>query len=147
MEEIAAQQEDGAPGKKKRKKRKKKAKGAGEDAEAESEGPAIYQGPPKIEVIKMLYFHSNQKQKQFISIFKFLIYQIIRLSDYLDYWMENHFCWVFLMSCQDEEEFPGLTLALTVNDRLITSSNPAKLCNEVHTISCFSSQIRSHNHF
>lgn len=71
-EDIAAQQEDGAPGKKKRKKRKKKAKGAGEDAEAESEGPAIYQGPPKIEVIKMLYFHSNQEPKQFISIFKFL---------------------------------------------------------------------------
>lgn len=51
------------------------------------------------------------------------------------------------MCCQDEEEFPGLTLALTVNDRLITSSNAAKLCNEVHTISCFSSQIHSHNHF
>lgn len=47
---MAAQQEDGAPGKKKRKKKKKKAKGAGEDAEAESEGPAVYQEPPKFEV-------------------------------------------------------------------------------------------------
>ncbi|XP_045892059.1 selenocysteine insertion sequence-binding protein 2-like [Micropterus dolomieu] len=31
---------------------------------------------------------------------------------------------------EDEEEFPGLTLALTGTDRLITSSNIAKLCNE-----------------
>ncbi|XP_070760781.1 selenocysteine insertion sequence-binding protein 2 [Enoplosus armatus] len=80
-EEMAAQQEEGAPGKKKRKKKKKKAKGAGEDAEAEAEGKfsTIYQEPPKFE---------------------------------------------------DEEEFPGLTLALTGIDRLITSSNAAKLCNE-----------------
>ncbi|XP_041792452.1 selenocysteine insertion sequence-binding protein 2-like [Chelmon rostratus] len=79
MEEIASQQEEGAPGKKKRKKKKKKAKGAGEDAEAESQEPANYQEPPKFE---------------------------------------------------DEEEFPGLTLALTGTNRLITSSNAAKLCNE-----------------
>ncbi|XP_073322118.1 selenocysteine insertion sequence-binding protein 2 [Pagrus major] len=46
-EEIAAQHEDGAPGKRKRKKKKKKAKG--EDAEAESEEPAYYQEPPKFE--------------------------------------------------------------------------------------------------
>ncbi|XP_076587844.1 uncharacterized protein LOC143321414 [Chaetodon auriga] len=49
MEEIASQQEEGAPGKKKRKKKKKKAKGAGEDAEAESGEPANYQEPPKFE--------------------------------------------------------------------------------------------------
>ncbi|XP_044051244.1 selenocysteine insertion sequence-binding protein 2-like [Siniperca chuatsi] len=78
-EEMAAQQEEGAPGKKKRKKKNKKAKGAGEDGEAESEGPAIYQEPPKFE---------------------------------------------------DEEEFPGLTLALTGTNRLITSRNAAQLCNE-----------------
>ncbi|XP_070690338.1 selenocysteine insertion sequence-binding protein 2 [Pempheris klunzingeri] len=77
--EIAAQQEEGAPGKKKRKKKKKKSRGGGEDAEDESEGPAIYQEPPKFE---------------------------------------------------DEEEFPDLTLALSGIDRLITSSNAAKLCNE-----------------
>ncbi|XP_040010729.1 selenocysteine insertion sequence-binding protein 2-like isoform X2 [Xiphias gladius] len=79
MEEMAEQQEEGAPGKKKRKKKKKKAKGAGEDAEVESEEPAIYQELPKFE---------------------------------------------------DEEEFPGLTPALTGTDRLISSSNAAKLCNE-----------------
>ncbi|XP_070821454.1 selenocysteine insertion sequence-binding protein 2 [Chaetodon trifascialis] len=49
MEEIASQQEEGAPGKKKRKKKKKKAKGAGEDTEAESEEPVNYQEPPKFE--------------------------------------------------------------------------------------------------
>ncbi|KAM9360913.1 uncharacterized protein ABDE67_001543 [Symphorus nematophorus] len=48
-EEIAAQLENGAPGKKKRKKKKKAAKGAGEDAEAEAEEPANYQEPPKFE--------------------------------------------------------------------------------------------------
>ncbi|XP_031161856.1 selenocysteine insertion sequence-binding protein 2 isoform X1 [Sander lucioperca] len=79
MDEIAAQQEEGTPGKKKRKKKKKKAKG--EDAETESEEPAMYQEPPKFE---------------------------------------------------DEEEFPGLTPALTRTDRLITSSYAATLCNEVH---------------
>ncbi|XP_040897407.1 selenocysteine insertion sequence-binding protein 2-like [Toxotes jaculatrix] len=79
MEEMAAQQEEEAPGKKKRKKKKKKAKGAGEDAEAESLELAVYQEPPKFE---------------------------------------------------DEEEFPGLTNALTGTDRLISSSNAAKLCNE-----------------
>ncbi|XP_049907089.1 selenocysteine insertion sequence-binding protein 2-like [Epinephelus moara] len=78
-EEMAAQQDEGAPGKKKRKKKKKKAKGAGEDAEAESEEPVLYQEPPKFE---------------------------------------------------DEEEFPGLTPAVTVTDRLITSSYAAKLCNQ-----------------
>lgn len=79
-EEMTAQQEDGAPGKKKRKKKKKKkAKGVDEDAEAESDGPDIYQEPPKFE---------------------------------------------------DEDEFPGLTLALTGINRLTTSSNTAKLCNE-----------------
>nr|XP_046241349.1 selenocysteine insertion sequence-binding protein 2-like [Scatophagus argus] len=49
MEEIAAQHEEGTPGKKKRKKKKKKTKGAGEDADSESEEPAIYQEPPKFE--------------------------------------------------------------------------------------------------
>lgn len=78
-EEMTAQQEEGAPGKKKRKKKKKKSKGAGEDAEAEAEEPAMYQAPPKFE---------------------------------------------------DEEEFPGLTPALTGADRLTTSSYAAKLCNE-----------------
>ncbi|XP_051279031.1 selenocysteine insertion sequence-binding protein 2 [Dicentrarchus labrax] len=78
-DDILAQQEDGAPGKKKRKKKKKKAKGAGEDVEAESEGPPTYQEPPKFE---------------------------------------------------DEEEFPGLTVAFTGIDRFLTSSNAAKLCNE-----------------
>ncbi|XP_031705455.1 selenocysteine insertion sequence-binding protein 2 isoform X1 [Anarrhichthys ocellatus] len=78
-EEMAAEQEEGAPGKRKRKKKKKKPKGAGEDAEDESEKPAMYQELPKFE---------------------------------------------------DEEEFPGLTPALTVTDRLITSSYAAKLCNE-----------------
>ncbi|XP_029294931.1 selenocysteine insertion sequence-binding protein 2-like [Cottoperca gobio] len=48
-EEMAAQQVEGAPGKKKRKKKKKKMKGAGEDADAESEEPAMYQEPPKFE--------------------------------------------------------------------------------------------------
>ncbi|XP_056231892.1 selenocysteine insertion sequence-binding protein 2-like [Seriola aureovittata] len=48
-DEMAAQQEEGTPGKKKRKKKKKKAKGAGEDAEAESEQSVIYQEPPKFE--------------------------------------------------------------------------------------------------
>ncbi|XP_008292375.1 selenocysteine insertion sequence-binding protein 2 [Stegastes partitus] len=76
-EDVAAQQEVGAPGKKKRKK-KKKSKGTSEDTEAESEEPAFPQEPPKFE---------------------------------------------------DEEEFPGLTLAWTGTDRLRTSSN-AKLCNE-----------------
>uniref|UniRef100_A0A3P8T1C5 SECIS binding protein 2 n=1 Tax=Amphiprion percula TaxID=161767 RepID=A0A3P8T1C5_AMPPE len=47
-EDKGAQQEVGAPGKKKRKK-KKKAKGASEDTEAESEEPAIPQAPPKFE--------------------------------------------------------------------------------------------------
>lgn len=52
-EEVAAQQEEGVPGKKKRKKKKKKAKGAGEDAdELESEEQIIYQEPPKFEVNK-----------------------------------------------------------------------------------------------
>ncbi|XP_062273629.1 selenocysteine insertion sequence-binding protein 2-like [Scomber scombrus] len=69
-EDVTAQQEEGASGKKKRKKKKKKAKGAGEDVEVESEEPAVYQEPPKFE---------------------------------------------------DEEEFPGLTLA---------STGTAKLCNE-----------------
>ncbi|KAF3851372.1 hypothetical protein F7725_013144 [Dissostichus mawsoni] len=78
-EEMTAQQEEGAPGKKKRKKKKKKSKGAGEEAEAEAEEPAMYQAPPKFE---------------------------------------------------DEEEFPGLTPALTGADRLTTSSYAAKLCNE-----------------
>lgn len=50
--------------------------------------------------------------------------------------MEDHFCCFVFLSCQDEEEFPGLTLALTVN--------AAKLCNEVHIISCFSSQTCLH---
>lgn len=53
-EEIAVQQDNGAPGKKKRKKKKKKAKVVGEDENAESEGPAGYQEPPKFEVIKIL---------------------------------------------------------------------------------------------
>ncbi|XP_059192436.1 selenocysteine insertion sequence-binding protein 2-like isoform X2 [Centropristis striata] len=79
MEDIATQQEEGAPGKRKRKKKKKKSKGADEDAEADSEEPAMYQEPPKFE---------------------------------------------------DEEEFPGLTPALTGTDRLITISYAAKLCNE-----------------
>lgn len=79
MEQMAAQLEDGAPGKKKRKRKKKKSKGVGEDAEVESEEPTVYQEPPKFE---------------------------------------------------DEEEFPGLTLALTGIDRFIINSNAAKLCNE-----------------
>ncbi|XP_068577175.1 selenocysteine insertion sequence-binding protein 2 [Cebidichthys violaceus] len=78
-EEMAAEREEGAPGKRKRKKKKKKARGAGEDAEDEAEEPAMYQELPKFE---------------------------------------------------DEEEFPGLTPALTVTDRLMTSSYAAKLCNE-----------------
>ncbi|KAK5870855.1 hypothetical protein PBY51_003767 [Eleginops maclovinus] len=78
-EEMTAQQEEGAPGKKKRKKKKKKAKGADEEAEDEAEEPAMYQAPPKFE---------------------------------------------------DEEEFPGLTPALTGADRLTMSSYAAKLCNE-----------------
>uniref|UniRef100_UPI0037E7C88B selenocysteine insertion sequence-binding protein 2 n=1 Tax=Semicossyphus pulcher TaxID=241346 RepID=UPI0037E7C88B len=48
-EEIAAEQEDEAPGRKKRKKKKKKAKDAAEDTEAASEWPAVYQEPPKFE--------------------------------------------------------------------------------------------------
>ncbi|KAK2837926.1 hypothetical protein Q5P01_015138 [Channa striata] len=48
-EEMTAQQQVEAPGKKKRKKKKKKAKGAGEDPEAESEGLNMYQEPPKFE--------------------------------------------------------------------------------------------------
>lgn len=63
MEEIAAQQEDGASGKKKRKKRKKKAKGAHEHAEAESEEPVIYKEPPKIEVIKIVFISIHTKNK------------------------------------------------------------------------------------
>ncbi|XP_026178033.1 selenocysteine insertion sequence-binding protein 2 [Mastacembelus armatus] len=79
IEEMAAQQEVGATGKKKGKKKKKKAKGARVDTEADSEEPFIYQEPPKFE---------------------------------------------------DEEEFPGLTVALTGTNRLMTSSNATKLCNE-----------------
>lgn len=78
-EEITAQLEDGAPGKKKRKKKKKKSKGAGDDVETESEEPKVYQEPPKFE---------------------------------------------------DEEEFPGLTLASTGLNRFITNTAAAKLCNE-----------------
>lgn len=62
------------------------------------------------------------------------------------YGVEDDFLFVFL-SCQDEEEFPGLTLALTGTDRLITSSNIAKLCNEVCAISYFSAQMFSHNNY
>lgn len=73
-EEIAAQPEDGASGKKKRKKKKKKAKGAHEDGEAESEEPVIYQEPPKIEVIKILFIYIQTKSKislkAFFHIFK-----------------------------------------------------------------------------
>lgn len=60
-EDVTAQQEEGASGKKKRKKKKKKAKGAGEDVEVESEEPAVYQEPPKFEVNKTcsLYYHSS----------------------------------------------------------------------------------------
>lgn len=47
-EDVAAQQEEGAPGKKKRKK-KKKSKSTGEDAEAEPRESAIPQEPPKFE--------------------------------------------------------------------------------------------------
>lgn len=126
--ETAVQQDNGAPGKKKRKKRKKAAKVVGEDENAESEGPTGYREPPKFEVIKIL--NSIQINAKC---------QIFRL------WMENHF--YCLLSCQDEEEFPGLTLASTVNDRLMTSSNAAKLCNEVHTYKCFSSNTCSHNSF
>ncbi|XP_068165929.1 selenocysteine insertion sequence-binding protein 2 isoform X2 [Antennarius striatus] len=79
MEEIAAQQEDGTQGKKKRKRKKKRAKGTGEEADAESEGPAMFQEPPKFE---------------------------------------------------DEEEFPGLTLTLTRNERYLTGRNDSKLCSE-----------------
>ncbi|KAM9858319.1 selenocysteine insertion sequence-binding protein 2-like isoform 2-T2 [Aulostomus maculatus] len=49
MEDVAAEQEEGATMKKKRKKKKKKAKGAGEDAEFESEEPSVYQEPPRFE--------------------------------------------------------------------------------------------------
>lgn len=55
MEETGGQLEEGNPGKKKRKKRKKKAKSAGENEDASLEEAAIYQDPPKLEVIKMLY--------------------------------------------------------------------------------------------
>lgn len=48
---------------------------------------------------------------------------------------------------QDEEEFPGLSLALTVSDRLTTSSNASKLCNEVRTLHFVSSQICFHNNY
>lgn len=59
MEEVAARQEDGAPGKKKRKK-KKKAKGAVEGVEAESEEPPFNQKPPKIEVITKIVLNAFQ---------------------------------------------------------------------------------------
>lgn len=39
-----------------------------------------------------------------------------------------------------------MTLALTGIDRLITNSNAGKLCNEVHIISCLSSQMFSRNY-
>ena len=64
-EEMTAQQEEGAPGKKKRKKKKKKSKGAGEDAEAEAEEPAMYQAPPKFEV------NENDVSFSIYNIFKF----------------------------------------------------------------------------
>ncbi|KAF3695502.1 Selenocysteine insertion sequence-binding protein 2 [Channa argus] len=77
--EMTAQQQVGAPGKKKRRKKKKKSKDADEDPEDESEGPKLYQEPPKFE---------------------------------------------------DEEEFPGLGLAVTGADRLTSSRNAAKLYKE-----------------
>lgn len=55
MEETGRQLEEGNTGKKKRKKRKKKAKNAGENEDGSLEEAAIYQDPPKLEVIKMLY--------------------------------------------------------------------------------------------
>ncbi len=54
---------------------------------------------------------------------------------------------IVFLSCQDEDEFPGLTLALTGINRLIMSSNAAKLCNEVHIISYFSPRMFSHNNY
>ncbi|XP_047448053.1 selenocysteine insertion sequence-binding protein 2-like [Mugil cephalus] len=48
MQDMAAQQEEGAPGKKKRKK-KKKSKSTGQEVEAESQEPTIPQEPPKFE--------------------------------------------------------------------------------------------------
>ena len=65
-EESAAQQEDGAPGRKKRKKKKKKAKG--DDTEAEAEEPAMYQEPPKFEVNKDLVFISKAKATSFVNV-------------------------------------------------------------------------------
>ncbi len=56
--------------------------------------------------------------------------------------MDNIF--VVFISCQDEEEFPGLTLALTGTDKFINSSNAAKLHSEVNVISYFSAQMYWH---
>lgn len=53
-EEISADRDDEASGKKKRKKKKKKSK-VGEDAEAEIEVMAVYQEPPKFEVISLFF--------------------------------------------------------------------------------------------
>lgn len=44
----------------------------------------------------------------------------------------------YLFFFQDEEEFPGLSPALNVNERLLISSSVAKLCKEVHGIFFFS---------
>lgn len=105
--------EEGNPGKKKRKKRKKKAKSAGENEDASLEEAAIYQDPPKLEVIKMLY--SVQKY--------FKIFENCRFLD----------AGLLSLFFQDEEEFPGLSPALNVNERLL-STGVAKLCKEVHSI-------------
>lgn len=107
--------EVGAPGKKKRKKKKKKTKGAGEDAEAESGDLKIYQEPPKFEV----------NTNAFIGIFKIGVHLLLKCQMECDLFFS-----CFVLSCQDEEEFPGLTLALIGTDR--SSHNAAKLCNEVH---------------
>lgn len=45
----------------------------------------------------------------------------------------------FIYFCKDEEEFPDLFLSLTVSDRIMPSSNAAKLCYEVPQ-SCSSSR-------
>lgn len=117
MEETGGQLEEGNPGKKKRKKRKKKAKSAGENEDASLEEAAIYQDPPKLEVIKMLY-----------SVQKY--FKIFENCRFLDAGLSLFF--------QDEEEFPGLSPALNVNERLLISSSVAKLCKEVHSIFFFS---------
>lgn len=134
-ESVSAEQEDGSSEKKKRKRKKKKPK----SSEEEPEEPELHQEPPKFEVrVSKSPFKSPVDhilsdalaavpQKAHVSSRPDRRHAVgERLSFFIVILMS-----FYLILFKDEDEFPDLGRAPGGSSRLTTSSNTAKLCNEV----------------